>query len=421
MPLDWKRRLDAHVDSLFEQIRGIRRRLHQFPEPSGEEHGTAAYLERILSAAGLAVRVIPARNGLIAESASAPPGALRVALRADTDALRLHDAKTVEYRSQNDGVVHACGHDAHTAAMAGALLALHALEQEGALPWPAAWRGVFQPAEETAQGAVAMIAAGALENVSAIFGLHVDPSRDSGTVGVRDGALTAACDWLEVTIQGRGAHAARPHESEDPIAAAAQLISALYAFIPRSVDSQDPIVVTIGRVEAGYSANVIPGAVELQGTLRTLDPDVREAAKLRIEKLARGMAEASGVKIRVEFSGGPPAVFNDPGANRVLREAARGAAGPENVREIPRPSMGGEDFSEYVQRVPGAMFRLGVRGNGVGAHPLHSPFFDIDESALAVGSKILARAAILGCRPSEGDPEHGQDALPTERQAHARN
>lgn len=240
-----------------------------------------------------------------------------------------------------------------------------------------------------------MIEAGALEGVGAIFSLHADPMRDVGSVGVRDGALTAACDWLEIEVRGRGGHAARPHESTDPIAAAAQLISAIYSLIPRSIDSHDPVVVTIGKIDGGYNANVIPESLSLAGTMRTLSPTVRRRAQDRIRELAEGFSKASGCRIEVDFSAGLAAVVNNTEANAVLRAAAADALSAENVEEIERPSMGGEDFAAYGERVPAAMLRLGVRSETVGGEPLHSPLFDIDERALAIGARVLARAAML--------------------------
>jgi len=329
----------------------------------------------------------------------AAEGVSRIAFRADLDALRLHDGKSVTYRSQRDGVMHACGHDAHTAIAAGVSLLLQRLEQKGALPWPVPWRAIFQPSEETATGAVQMIEQGALEDVSAVFALHVDPSRRVGTAGVRDGALTASCDELLIRATGRGGHAARPHESQDPIAASAQLLTAIYSLIPRSVDSQNPIVVTIGRIKGGYNANVIPEKVEMEGTLRTLDSKVREATREKLRRLTRGISEASDVTLEIFFDQGLGAVINDPGANAFLREAAQRTLGPRNVEEVPRPSMGGEDFAAYLEKIPGAMFRLGVASGDAPAPPLHSPLFDIDERALGYGMRIIARAVILAARP----------------------
>lgn len=399
---DWEEALDAAARDIDREVVEIRRRLHREPEPSGEEFGSVAMLRSRFEAAGLNCRVTPARNGLLVDG-PADEGVSRIAFRADLDALRLHDGKTVAYRSRRDGVMHACGHDAHTAIAAGAALLFERLQQQGALPWPVAWRAIFQPSEETAVGAVEMIGQGALEDVSTVFALHVDPSRRVGMAGVRDGALTASCDELRIRATGRGGHAARPHESQDPIAASAQLLTAIYSLIPRSVDSQNPVVVTIGRIQGGYNANVIPEQVEMEGTLRTLDLQVRESTKEKLRRLTRGISEASDVTLEIYFDQGLGAVINDPGANAILRQAAQRTLGPGNVEEIPRPSMGGEDFAAYLGKVPGAMFRLGVAAGDAPAPPLHSPLFDIDERALSLGMRIIARAVVLAAKPRRED------------------
>lgn len=399
---DWEAALDAGARDIDREVVEIRRRLHAEPEPSGEEFGSVEMLRSRFQAAGISCRVVPARNGLLVDGPSAE-GAPRIAFRADLDALRLHDAKTVAYRSRRDGVMHACGHDAHTAIAAGAVLLLERLERQGALPWPVAWRAIFQPAEETAVGAIAMVQLGALQDVCDIFALHVDPSRRVGTAGVRDGALTASYDQLRIRATGKGGHGARPHESQDPIAASAQLLTAIYSLIPRSVDSQDPVVVTIGKIQGGYNANVIPEQVDMEGTLRTLDPKVREATKEKLRRLTRGISEASDVTLEISFDQGLGAVINDTGANAIVREAAQRTLGLGNVDEVPRPSMGGEDFAAYLEKVPGAMFRLGVASGDGPAAPLHSPLFDIDERALGLGVRIIARAVILAARPGRED------------------
>ena len=373
--------------------------MHRAPEPSGEEHETTQRLLELLAGTSLRVTVPDTKLGLLVDSPHASEGDL-IALRADIDALRIADAKAVDYKSANEGLMHACGHDAHSAVVYGALLALQALEDSGECPWPVRYRGIFQPAEETAAGALEMIDAGALHGVSQALSIHVDPSREVGTIGLRDGAFTASCDTLSICIRGRGGHAARPHESLDPIAAAAQLVSSIYLFIPRGADSHEPVVVTIGQFHAGDNSNVIPEYAELRGTIRTLDAGTRARTKEHVRQLARGIAEASGTKIEVDFQPGPPSVLNDPDANALLERAALLDPPAAQVRRIPRPSMGGEDFAFYLEHVPGAMLRLGCAPTAAGTHPLHSPLFDIDERCLAVGARILARAVVLGCAPS---------------------
>src|SRR4051794_7757113 len=217
----WKEQLDRLIEARAPQIAAARRHLHAYPEPSGEERETARYLLDLLTRDRVAARLIPSGRGVIAEGEIDGDGA-RIGLRADIDALRIQDLKTVPYASRRPGVMHACGHDGHTAVVLGSALALGDAAAAGLLPWPVRWRALFQPAEETGEGALEMIAAGALDGLSALLGAHMDPSRAAGRVGVRAGVLTAACDALSVCIEGRGGHAARPHESLDPIAAAAQ-------------------------------------------------------------------------------------------------------------------------------------------------------------------------------------------------------
>jgi amidohydrolase len=320
-------------------------------------------------------------------------------MRADIDALRIHDEKVVPYRSTVDGVMHACGHDAHAAIVCGAATALRQWDAAGAAPWPLAWRAIFQPAEETATGARQMIAAGALKGVRQIFALHVDPARRSGEIGVRTGAFTANCDALQMTVRGRGGHGARPHESRDPIAAAAQLVSTLYQFVPRATDSFDAVVVSFGRVCGGENANVIPETVELGGTIRTLDAQVRRQTIDHIERLARGIEEITGTQIDMVLGASIPSVQNDDGATQILVEAATPVLGAANVGVIPQPSMGSEDFACYLEHCPGAMFRLGVARDLASITPLHTPRFDVDESALVTGARILAAAIVIACRP----------------------
>jgi amidohydrolase len=403
MPNDWQRNLDAIVDELTPEIVRFRRHLHAHPEPSGHELATSLEIYQRVGAAGLETRLGPDGCGVIADSRDGA-GSPRVAFRADIDALLIHDEKQVPYRSTRDGVMHACGHDAHTAIALGVAQVLTQLESSRQAPWPLAWRAIFQPAEETAAGARQMIAAGALDGVRQIFALHVDPARRVGEIGVRSGAFTATCDDLLVTVHGRGGHGARPHESRDPIAAAAQLISILYQFVPRATNSLDAVVVSFGRLAGGENSNVIPEQVELGGTIRTLDPVVRLQTIEHVRRLARGVEEISGTQIDVTFKASIPSVQNDAQSTQLIAGIAQDVLGASGVQKIPRPSMGSEDFACYLEHVPGAMFRLGVASNLEEITPLHTPRFDIDERALALGVRILAGAVVLACRPTPAGP-----------------
>jgi len=394
----WRSQIDAAVDEAVERIVALRRHMHAHPEPSGEELQTSLHLYQLFDELGLSVRMGPEGCGIVVESRN--PAACRcVALRADIDALRIEDQKQTPYRSTVPHVMHACGHDVHTATVFGALLALDRLECDHHLPWPVTWRGIFQPAEETNDGARSMIAAGALAGVDGILSLHVDPTRRAGTIGVRSGVFTASCDAMQVTIQGRGGHAARPHESNDPIAAAAELISTLYQYVPRATDSQDAVVVSFGQIHGGRNANVIPEEVVLEGTVRTLDRDVREKTIRHIRTLADGIEQVTGTKLDVCFECGTPSVYNDIELTKLVSDAAADLLGPDKVVVMSRPSMGSEDFADYLEHVPGTMFRLGAAGDGLPWPGLHTPTFDVDECCLAVGAKVLARSVVQWARP----------------------
>lgn len=393
MTADWRTSIDSAVDESLERIVAVRRHFHAHPEPSGEELQTSLHLYRLFDEMGLTVRMGPEGCGVIVESRN-PNAGRRIALRADIDALRIEDQKQTPYRSTVPEVMHACGHDAHTATVYGALMALDRLECDRGLSWPITWRAIFQPAEETGEGARAMITAGALDGVDTIIAAHVDPTRRAGAIGVRSGPLTASCDDMQIIVRGRGGHAARPHESNDPIAAAAELVSTIYQFVPRATDSQDAVVVSFGQIHGGQNSNVIPDEVLLRGTVRTLNRDVREKTIQHIRTLADGIEQVTGAKLDVTFRHGSPSVQNDEHMTGLVARVATELLGPQNVQTLPRPSMGSEDFAYYLERVPGTMFRLGAAGDNGSWPGLHTPTFDVDERCLAIGAKILARTVI---------------------------
>ena len=388
----WRTVIDEAVESRRELLREVRRRLHSHPEPSREEYQTTRFLAGALETAGIHSTIAATGRGLVA----GPPGSngeAAIAFRGDIDALRIHDAKTVAYRSRRDGVMHACGHDAHATMVLGTALGLW--QARDALPPGLAWRAIFQPAEEVGEGAIEMIAAGAMNNVQAVIALHVDPERAVGRIGYRQGVLTAFCQELQVEIQGLGGHAARPHQSVDPIGIASQFITSVYQFVPRSIDSRDPIVVTFGSIQGGTSANIIPEQVVLKGTIRTLSAAAAARVDERIRQIACGLSEASGGMIHVEFRRGTDAVVNDPDVTRTCVRAAGEVVGEANLDEIALASMGGEDFSGYLKYAPGCLLRLGVGAPDRQGHFLHSPHFDIDEQALVIGAKVLAHSVVL--------------------------
>ncbi len=389
---DWRQAIDEAVESRGDLLRDVRRWIHAHPDPSREEFETTHRLLEWLEREGIPGELAPSGRGLLA-GPPGEPGKPVIAFRADIDALRIHDAKSVPYRSMREGVMHACGHDAHAAMALGAAMALWQCRSE--LPCPITWRAIFQPAEEVGEGALEMIDAGAMRDVRAVLALHVDPQTPAGWIGYREGVLTACCQELGVAILGSGGHAARPHQSVDPIAVASQFITSVYQFIPRSIDSREAVVVTFGSIQGGTSANIIPERVLLEGTIRTLSADSAARVSDRIRKIASGLSEASGATIQLQFRHGTDAVVNDPDVTRVCVRAAREVVGPDHVLPIILPSMGGEDFSGYLKCAPGCLLRLGVSGPANDGLFLHSPHFDIDERALVIGAKLLARSVVL--------------------------
>ena len=389
----WRNAIDVAVDAAFGEMVEVRQHLHAHPEPSGEEFETTRYIVERLDPDTFDLAPGPEGRGVTVQRKGELTGS-RIVLRADIDALRIQDNKNVAYRSTRNGIMHACGHDGHSAVILGAIRALTAAQADGSLPHYVPWRAVFQPAEESNEGALAMIRAGVLENARAIIGLHLDPSREVGGVGVRSGTFTSDCVEIRMRIAGKGGHAARPHESLDPIATAAQLISSIYLFVPRTSDSNDPIVVSFGQIHGGTSSNVIPDEVRLSGTLRTHRAATRVKTIDHINKLSRSLAEASDTRIEIEYIEGPPALQNDPDLTALIASEATDVVSAARVDTIPHPSMGGEDFANYTAHVPGAMFRLGCASPGRGAPPLHSPDFDLDPESLRIGAKILARVAV---------------------------
>ncbi len=394
----WESIVNVTVDALADQIIETRRYLHAHPEPSGEEYQTTSYLESQVLALGLRCRRLSTGRGLIVDS----PGqsAVRTAFRADIDALRIEDAKRVDYRSLKRGVMHGCGHDAHAAIALGAIRAL--VRCEGRLPWGISWRTIFQPAEETSQGALEMVEAGATDRIATIIACHVDPELPAGTIGVKVGALTACCTEMVVVIRGRGGHAARPHQTADPLQVAALLITQVYQLCPRSIDCRQPAVVSFGMIEGGTAPNIIPETVTLRGTIRVTDKTTMNRITERILQIVRGLESSCGASLSVEYLSGPDAVMNDEQVVAALRRAAGAILEPHQIRTIELPSMGGEDFSAYLARVPGALFRLGVaKAGSTQIELLHSPRFDIDESSLLVGTKLVAQYVVQAARPQQ--------------------
>jgi amidohydrolase len=382
--------LDDWVDAAQDDLVAVRRQLHAHPELGHQEHDTTALLVRRLQAAGLAPVVLRGGTGVVCEVGD---GAAAVGLRADIDALPLEDLKSVPYRSQDPGICHACGHDVHTAVLLGAGLALASTTFSGRV------RLLFQPAEEQMPGgALDMLAEGHVEGLSALFGLHCDPTLDRGYVGLKPGPITAAADAVEVRLTGPGGHTSRPHNTVDLVHALATVATGLPDALSRLVDPRAGLSVVWGHISAGVARNAIPREGVLRGTLRVLDKAAWEGAPELVRRVVDDLVRPFGAHPEVDYQRGVPPVVNDPGATAVLSAAATSALGPGAV--VPTlQSLGGEDFGWYLDHVPGAMARLGVRVPGGPTYDLHQGSFDVDEAAIGVGVKLLVTAALAALPP----------------------
>ena len=378
------------TEAELQELVDVRRDLHQHPELAFEEVRTSAKVAERLRALGLKVRTGVGRTGVMATVQGGRPGRT-VLLRADMDALPIHEENDVAYRSKSDGKMHACGHDCHTSILlqvSNQLIKI-APELSGNV------RLCFQPAEERGGGALAMIADGALEGPrpDAAFGLHVWQDLDLGQIGVTPGPWMAAVDEFTVTLHGRGAHAAAPHQGMDPVVCLAHVIAALQQIASRVTDPLKEVVVSVTQVRAGSAFNIIPETAWMNGTVRVFDSAVWEALPGQFERVVRGVAEAFGCRAEIQYERHNKPTVNDPAMCRFAREAAIEIVGRENVRDDVR-TMGGEDFSFFLSEVPGVFIAVGSRNQSRGLHYAHHhPRFDVDEGCLELGVEVLLRTA----------------------------
>ncbi|GGV03066.1 amidohydrolase [Streptomyces spectabilis] len=387
----------ALPEELRAELIAFRRDLHMHPELGNQEFRTTAAIKARLEKAGLTPRVLPVGTGLVCDVGGTPESAGRpvLALRADIDALPIPDTKTsVSYRSTVPDRAHACGHDVHTTVVLGAGLVLAGLARAGQLPHPV--RLIFQPAEEVLPGgATDAVACGALDGVGRIIAVHCDPRVDAGRIGLRHGPITSACDRLEVSLDGPGGHTARPHLTTDLVTAAAKVVSDVPALVGRRVDARSGLSVTWGRIDAGHACNVIPQHAELSGTIRCLDINTWRQAPDIVHAAVQEVADLYRAKSVINYVRGVPPVVNDPDVTDLLRASMTARRGVEAVEDTEQ-SLGGEDFSWYLEHVPGAMARLGVRTPGErGVRDLHQGDFDADEHAITVGVELFTAAAFL--------------------------
>ncbi len=374
---------------IFQKVVGVRRELHQHPELSGQEKQTAKTICRYLDQMGVSYTPHVAGTGVVAEL-SGPTDVPFVILRADMDALPIQEETDLPFTSVNNGVMHACGHDGHTAMVLGAL---ELLSKEPSLPAPV--RALFQPAEESGKGAPDMIKEGVLEGAEFIFGGHLDRHYQAGTIVVSEGPVNAAADTFSIEISGQGAHGARPHESIDAVVVGSLMIMALQTIVSREVDPARPSVVSVGLFHAGTAPNVIAGGAKLEGTIRAQHQDVREHLHGAVKRIAESIAQLHGAKISVSITSGPPPVINTAEMTTIARQAAELTVGRKNVVPLRTANMGGEDFSCYLEHISGAYVRIGGQLKGRESFPAHSSKFDFDEQALGIGMSYFHQLAKL--------------------------
>lgn len=371
-----------------DYVISLRREFHMYPEASWQEFKTSAHIKEELEKLG--IPYVPlVKTGLVATIKGSKPGKT-VALRADIDALQVNEQNEVDYKSQNEGLMHACGHDNHIAMLlcAGRILNDMKAELAGTV------KLIFQPAEEVATGAKRMIAAGALEGVDSIFGMHVWSDVDSGTVAIEPGPRMASADMFKITLTGKGGHGSAPHQGIDAVVAASALVMNLQSAVSRELSPLEPAVLSVGSLHAGTRFNVIASEAVLEGTTRSFNPDIREQFPVILERIAKETAATYRAEASVEYTYGTPPVINELTCSKIAEEAVKKLKGPQALASLGK-IMGGEDFAEYMEKIPGAIAFLGVRNPAVGASfPQHHPQYNVDEAALELGAGLYAQVAV---------------------------
>jgi hippurate hydrolase len=390
---------------LFTWMRQIRRHVHQYPELAYQEIKTSEFIGKKLRELKIPFQTGYARTGIVATVKPHGKAGLKtnmpcIALRADMDALPVQEKTGLEYASQRPGLMHACGHDGHIAMLLGAAALLKKSRISGRIVL------LFQPAEEYGNGALDMINDGALNGVQAIFAGHIDRHFDVGQIGAEPGLICAFTDPFTIKISGRGGHASRPHEAVDSIVVASLLVMSIQTLVSREVNPSYPTVVSVGRIRGGTAANVIAEEAILEGTIRTTHAEVRSQIILGLRRMVHAMDELYNAHTSITFDDGLPPVINDTAAALLAQEAARAIVGPEGVVRQNHPSLGGEDFSQYLKKIPGCLVRFGA---GIPDHadaPAHSPYFNFDERVLPIGAAFLSQVALLAIDRMSDNPDH---------------
>lgn len=373
-----------------DEIVTLRRTFHQYPELSWKEFKTGERIASILSSEGFEVRNNVYKTTVVAELKSGEGGKI-VAIRADMDGLPMYDAKDVTYASRVAGVMHACGHDAHMAIAIGVAKLLKSLN----LNLPGKVRFIFQPSEEAIpSGAEELVRAGVIRDVDGIFAFHVDPEISGGKIGLKEGLLTAYCSEFKLTILGKSGHAARPHHSIDTIFLTQQVLSTVYDITGKRSQQYVPAVLTIGKIEGGTKANVIPERVDIFGTIRTIDEQTRNEMIAALEQRVYAITKAAGGSYQLEFLSPVPSVLNDPHMVNMVREVGTELLTHNGIVDLSDISMGGEDFSWYLTKAPGVLIRLGAKSDSDKIRYLHTHDFDIDERAIPVGVAVMSMIVV---------------------------
>lgn len=386
-----KKKIREAAKKISDWVVEIRRDVHAHPELGLEETRTSAKVAEHLEQLGLEVRRNVGSTGVVGLLRGGEPGCT-LAIRADMDALPIREETGLPFASQNEGVMHACGHDAHVAMALGAARVLSGMRADirGNVKF------IFQPAEESYGGAKGMIDEGAMENptVDAIIALHVDAHENVGKLVIKEGAVTASADVFMISINGRGGHGSQPQTCIDPIHIAAHTITAMQTMIPRTLDARDPVIVSVCTFQAGTAFNVIPESVHFGGTVRTLSNERRIEMSKKMEDIIRGITSTFGATYDFSYIQGVPTTINDPATTDVMRRMATELWGADGVVEREHPMMGSEDYSLFVQKVPGAMGFLGASTGGAEVFPIHHPKFNIDEGCLQCGVELHCATAI---------------------------
>lgn len=387
---DLIKKILALAESVHPRQIKWRRHLHQYPEIAFDEFKTTRFIKEQTGKLGLKTRKINLPTGLIGSIGSQGKGRA-IAIRSDIDALPITEANQIPFKSKIDGRMHACGHDVHMATVLGTAAILARLTEH----LPGEVRFIFQPAEEQPPGgARPMIATGALKGIEAILGLHVDPHLPVGQISLRDGPTMASVYDFDIHVIGRAGHAARPHTAVDAIATAAEIIEALQKVVSRETDPVSPVALTFGMIEGGVARNVIADRVTITGTARALEPTTAKKLPGLIKRTVAGICKARGASFEIDSIAGYPVLKNDPRINRLIGGSFNKLY-PKSKIITTKPVLGGEDFACYLEKVPGAMFRLGVMNRSIGADkPWHAVNFMVDESSMKIGSALLACAAI---------------------------